>query len=54
MQAVYMAAVRHSLPVLSYRGEDVAFDQGDPLIVIGEDARREQPGYAPANNNGML
>jgi hypothetical protein len=38
MQAMHLPAVRHSLPVLADAGKDVAFDQGDTLIVVGEHA----------------
>lgn len=47
-------AVRHSLAVLTDSRQDVAFNQRDPLKVVGEHARREQPGHAPPEDNGMM
>ena len=49
-----VTAVRHSLAVLIDSRQDVAFNQRDPLKVVGEHARREQPGHAPTNDDGVI
>jgi hypothetical protein len=35
MKSVHMPVLRHTLPVLAETGEPVAFDQSDPLVMVG-------------------
>lgn len=57
LQQVTVTAVRHPLPhALPGRGADqgVAFDDGDPVVELGQHARRQQPGHARAEHHRML
>ena len=50
-QAVRVLALRHALAVLGAVADLVALDQRDALEMVGERARRAEPGHAAAQNN---